>query len=210
MTFELFGRKWPTSSAYSHTAPHPVPLPVNGERERGCSLMQILRRIFLDGAVANSLSPLAGEGWGEGPPRNSALAGADMRDRFDLDLDRRIGQCRYLHQGRGREIAGEEFAAGLPHLLALAEVGGEERHLDDIGHRAAGRLDEVTNLGEDRRRLGVFIAQLGTPRCHAGEVGDASSDEAVGPSAGSWLGDIRGRGAYDAAHELVPLRADPA
>jgi hypothetical protein len=35
-----------------------------------------------------------------------------MRDRFDLDLDRRIGQCRHLHQGRGREIAGEELAAG--------------------------------------------------------------------------------------------------
>src|SRR5262245_6826620 len=50
----------------------------------------------------------------------SADARADMGDGFDLHLQRRLGQRRHLHQGAGREVAGEELAARAPDLLALA------------------------------------------------------------------------------------------
>src|ERR1051325_3616656 len=45
----------------------------------------------------------------------SPLAGADMRGGVDLDLQRRIRERGDLHQRRAREVAGEKFAAGLPH-----------------------------------------------------------------------------------------------
>src|SRR5580700_8348033 len=89
-----------------------------------------------------------------------AFARADMREGLDFHLERRVCQSRHLHQRRAREVAGEELAAGLPYLLALADVGDEDRHLDDIGHSAAGRLDQMTDLGEDRLGLGVFVGQI--------------------------------------------------
>ena len=49
-------------------------------------------------------------------------------------------------------------APGLPNLLALANVGDEDRHFDDIGHATAGRLDQMADLGEDRLRLGVLVS----------------------------------------------------
>src|SRR5580704_12756349 len=86
-----------------------------------------------------------------------AFARANMREGLDFHLERRVCQSRHLHQRRAREVAGEEFLAGLPYLLALADVGDEDRHLGYIRHIAAGRLDQVTDLGEDRLRLGVFV-----------------------------------------------------
>src|ERR1700726_2814633 len=93
---------------------------------------------------------------GRGSPYRLDFARGDMREGLDFDLERRVCQGRHLHQRRAREVAGEELAAGLPHLLALADVGDEDRYLGYIRHIAAGRLDQVTDLGEDRLRLGVF------------------------------------------------------
>src|SRR6516225_4710515 len=89
-------------------------------------------------------------------PCRSLSGSADMGDRLDLDLQRRIRQGRHLHQGRGGEIAREEFAARLPDFLALRNVGDENRHLDDVGHGPARGLDETADLAKDRLRLNVF------------------------------------------------------
>src|SRR5204863_439517 len=94
-----------------------------------------------------------------------------------------------------------ELAAGLPHLFAQADIGDEDRHRRDVGHRAAGGLDQVTDLGEDRLRLSIFVAQVTATRGHAGDIGDAAGDKTVGPSLGGRFGNVGGRGADNAAHE---------
>src|ERR1700732_4636804 len=95
-----------------------------------------------------------------GSPYRLAFARGDMREGLDFDLERRVCQGRHLHQRRAREVAGEEFLAGFPYLFALADIGDEDRHLGDIRHAAAGRLDQMTDLAEDRLRLGVFVGQI--------------------------------------------------
>src|SRR5205807_1234039 len=55
-------------------APHPVPLPVNGTRERGCDAMRTFGMFTL--VTAALPLPASGEeGWGEGPNATSFLPG---------------------------------------------------------------------------------------------------------------------------------------
>ena len=87
--------------------------------------------------------------------RRSARAGAQYRDGFDLDLHFGQRERADLDQCGDREIAGEELAARTPHFLALVDVGDENVDLDDVGHGAAGGLDQVFDLGEDDARLPI-------------------------------------------------------
>src|SRR5262249_15239080 len=99
-------------------------------------------------------------------------------------------------------IAAEDFAAGAPDLLALADVGDVDHHLDDIGHAAAGGFDEVADPGKDQLRLRVLVAiddaPLAAARDHAGDVGNAVDEEAIRPGAGRRLGHLGAHDALDA------------
>src|SRR5205085_3649343 len=142
------------------------------------------------------------------PMRWSVLTGADMRNRLDLDLQRGIRQGRHLHQGRGRKVAGEALPPGPPYLLALADVGDEDGHLDDVRHAAACRLNQMADLAEDRFRLGIFVGGdarlVRAARGHPGQIGDAVDDQAVRPGARRRFADLWADGADDAAHISLP------
>src|SRR5262249_37186704 len=149
---------------------------------------------------AVSLTEIGTQGEGEFSVRlpdttaGSAFACPNMCHGVDFDLERGIRKCCNLYEGRGREVAREELAAGLPHPLSLADVGDEDRHFDDIGHASAGSLEEMADLTEDLLCLGIFVAHraawTGCPRGHAGDIGDAIRNQAIRPGASGRLGDL--------------------
>src|SRR5260370_3632628 len=136
-------------------------------------------------------------------PGVAALPGADMRDRLDLYLERRCCQRRDLDQSGGREVASEELASRLPHLFALGDVGHEDRHLDDVGHAAAGCREEMADLGKDHLGLSVFVA-FGACGGHAGDIGDPVHHQAIRPSAGRGLRYLGTDGTDNLAHRYAP------
>src|SRR5208282_1564962 len=104
-----------------------------------------------------------------------------------------------------------ELPPSLPYFFALGDVGDKDRHLDDIAHAAAGRLEEMANLAEDLLRLGIFVAAgAGASRGHTGDIGDAVGDQAVRPGAGSGLGDLGSGSASDAAHRFASCCGEPS
>src|SRR6516164_7862067 len=137
-----------------------------------------------------------------------------MGHGVDLDLERGIGQCRHLHEGRSGKVAGKELAPGLPYLLALGDVGDKNRDLDDIGHTAASCLDEMADLAEDLLCLSTFVAQgdalTATPSGHAGDIGNAVHDQAIRPGAGGWIGDLWAGYPHNAAHRFGSSRGEPS
>src|SRR6516165_7571288 len=138
--------------------------------------------------------------------KSCVFAGADTCHRFDLDLERRVGKRRHLYQGRGREIAGEEFASRLPYFLTLRDVGDKDGDFEDVRHAAAGGFDEMPDLREDRFGLSVFVA-FRSAGGHAGQISDAVDDEAVRPGAGGGLRHLRARDTDDFAHRLSSYRS---
>jgi len=78
-----------------------------------------------------------------------------MGDSFDLELYRRLGQARNLHQSACGKIASEDLAPRAPNFFALRDVGDEDRDLHHIRHRAARSFDQVPNPGE--AQLGLFV-----------------------------------------------------
>src|SRR5438477_8002483 len=137
------------------------------------------------------------------PLQASGLTGADMRDRLDLHFEGRVCQRRHLDESGGRKVAGEEFASRLPHLFALGDVGDENRHLDNICHAAAGRREEMADLGEDHLGLGVFVA-FGACGGHAGDIGDPVHHQAVRPGAGLRLRHLGADCTDNLAHRYAP------
>src|SRR6185295_13780865 len=93
-----------------------------------------------------------------------------------------------------------------PHVLALADVGHVDRQFDDVGHGSAGCRKDVADLREYDLRLLVLArafdgAEIGAAaRRHAGDVGDAVDDEAIGPEARRRFRDLVADGAFDSRH----------
>src|SRR5271156_3220434 len=134
----------------------------------------------------------------------SGAAGADMRDRLDLYFERWVCQRRHLDESGGLEVAGEELSPRLPDLFALGDVGDEDRHLDDVGHAAAGRRKEMADLGEDHLGLRVFVA-FSACGGHAGDVGDPIHYQAVRPGAGRRFRHLGTDRTDNFAHDYTPI-----
>src|SRR5262249_22910397 len=116
-----------------------------------------------------------------------------MGNGLDLDQDLGTRQRPHLDQRRGREVALEEFASRGQHLGDVLDVGDVYYDLDDVGHGAAGGLDQSLDLAEDD--LGLLILVLAgellhvvAARHHAGDIGDTVDHQAVRPALGRRLG----------------------
>src|SRR5208282_4869764 len=79
----------------------------------------------------------------------------------------------------------------------------EDRHLDDVGHAAARRHEEMADLGKDYLGLSVLIA-FSPRRSHARDVGDPVRHQAVRPGAGRRLRHFGTDGTDNLAHRYAP------
>src|SRR5581483_9206292 len=115
---------------------------------------------------------------------------------FDFHQHVGLRERPHLDKGGGGKIAGEELAARAPDLGVLGDVDDEDRHLDQIVHRAAGRLDDALDAGKYLFRLFVLVvadhsaAAFERARHLAGDVQRVARAYGVRPQTGAGLGDI--------------------
>src|SRR5947199_266897 len=136
-----------------------------------------------------------------GVPGASAAAAADEPGGVHLDDQLRRRERADFDEGRGREVAGEELPARLPHLFALLDVGHVDVDADDVVHLPAGRLDEVLDLGEALLGLAVRRAVAQHPAL-AVAGGHARDEELVAVDATVRPGSGRGLRQLGAGHAL--------
>src|SRR5205085_7450179 len=87
-------------------------------------------------------------------------ADSAVEDGDCLDLDERVRdrEVRDLHERARGRIRAEELRAHLAVGLAVADVGHEDRHLDDVVHASAAGFDDLLDLLEDASRLHLDVA----------------------------------------------------
>src|SRR5687767_9080182 len=132
----MIGTSWPTKRTTGS------PARVDRDADRG----RLARR------AAESLTDATAPAWGMClRPRSPWSSG--QGDGFDLDQQLGSGELRLDARAR-RERLGDELDVRLVHFCELADVGDEDRRLDQLVHPAAGRFERAPHVLQHLAGLG--------------------------------------------------------